>query len=245
MPHHIPHTTYRTYHIPTYPHTHIPHIPHTHKQNTHSQKWLYDCYKEPRKLDEKLYLYRAAKQGPAKDNEKPATEEAESSGTEEDETSIKLLKQSIKDTQHKKATPTIEKGKEKGKGDKDALPDIFVGCKIFIHGEPDNDKELRRYLVAYGAQIDSIFEEESTTHVISNTTEVTPPTSLHSSISFFFPFSHLPYDIFVGMGTVQDLEEFRSAKGVLVVPPMWGWDSINTNARRNERHYKINSPVKY
>lgn len=47
------------------------------------------------------------------------------------------------------------------------LPDTLVGCSVHIYGKMKNRKELRRYLIAHGADV-GVFGED-TTHVIADT----------------------------------------------------------------------------
>jgi len=93
--------------------------------------------------------------------------------------------------------------------DSQKLLDVFTGCTVYLFGDVQKRRVVKRYLVAYNADLLDDFDEDLVTHVITDNTDWTPA-----------------------------LNNMKRVGGVHIVRSSWVWQSVNQESKVKERdHY--------
>jgi DNA ligase-3 len=90
-----------------------------------------------------------------------------------------------------------------------ALPDVFSNCCVYLLGEVKKRRLVKRYLIAYNADVLEEFDDSLTTHVVTD-----------SAVS------------------TSALQNF-SKSNVHVVKSSWVWQSVNNETKANEKDHSI------
>jgi hypothetical protein len=88
-----------------------------------------------------------------------------------------------------------------------ALPDVFSNCCVYLFGEVKKRRLVKRYLIAYNADVLEEFDDSLTTHVVTD-----------SAVS------------------TSALQNFWKSN-VHVVKSSWVWQSVNNETKANEKDH--------